>query len=157
MTVLARRDDGLEIDDDPARVDVERTFELVVGQGYWARDRDRASVAATVAASWCFGVYDGPEQVAFARVVTDRVTFAWVCDVVVDEGHRGRGIGHWLMRTVTEAVEATGVRRQILATADAHEVYRSVGYREMAHPEWWMERDTRPAAAPGTAGQEDDA
>ena len=146
MAVLARREDGLEIDDDPARVDVATTFELVVGQGYWASDRSPETVAATIPASWCFGVYDGAQQVAFARVVTDRVTFAWVCDVVVDRAHRGRGIGHWLMSTVTDAVDATGVRRQILATADAHEVYRTVGYREMAHPEWWMERDTRPTA-----------
>lgn len=144
MTVLARRDDGLEIDDDPARVDPDRTYELVVGQGYWADDRSRETVAATIPASWCFGVYDGDSQVGFARVVTDRLTFAWVCDVIVDEPFRGRGIGHWLMRTVTDAVEATGVRRQILATADAHEVYRAMGYSELAHPERWMEKDDRP-------------
>lgn len=144
MTVLARREDGLEIDDDPARVDADRTYELVVGQGYWASDRSRETVAATIPASWCFGVYDGDEQVGFARVVTDRLTFAWVCDVIVDEAWRGRGIGHWLMRTVTDAVAATGVRRQILATADAHEVYRAMGYTELAHPERWMEKDDRP-------------
>ncbi|HET7901612.1 MAG TPA: GNAT family N-acetyltransferase [Candidatus Nanopelagicales bacterium] len=153
MTVLARRDDGLEIDDDPARVDVDRTFELVVGQGYWASDRSREAVAAAIPASWCFAVYDGERQVAFARAVTDRVTFAWVCDVIVDEPYRGRGIGHWLMTTVTEALEAAGVRRQILATADAHEVYASVGYRAMARPEWWMERDTR-ASMGGAASSE---
>ena len=75
---------------------------------------------------------------------TDRLTFAWVCDVIVDEPYRGRGVGHWLMRTVTDAVEATGVRRQILATADAHEVYRAMGYTGLAHPERWMEKDDRP-------------
>ncbi|MFN8168462.1 MAG: GNAT family N-acetyltransferase [Candidatus Nanopelagicales bacterium] len=144
MTVLARREDGLEIDDDPARLDPDRVYDLVVGQGYWAADRSRSTVAATIPASWCFGVHDGPTLVGFARVVTDRLTFAWVCDVVVDEPMRGRGIGHWLMRTVTEAVEATGVRRQILATADAHEVYRSVGYTALAHPDRWMEKDDRP-------------
>ncbi len=144
MVVLARRDDGLEIDDDPARVDPDATFDLVVGQGYWANDRSREQVARSIPASWCFGVYDGAEQVGFARVVTDRVTFAWVCDVIVDEAHRGRGIGHWLMRTVTDAVAATGVRRQILATLDAHEVYRAMGYRELAHAERWMEKDDRP-------------
>jgi len=144
MAVLASREDGLEIDDDPARIDPDRTFDLVVGQGYWANDRTREEVARSIPASWCFGVYDGAAQVAFARVVTDRVTFAWVCDVIVDEPYRGRGIGHWLMRTVTDAVGATGVRRQILATADAHEVYRSVGYTVLDHPERWMEKDDRP-------------
>jgi GNAT superfamily N-acetyltransferase len=145
---LARRDDGIEIDDDPARVDVARTFDLVVGQGYWANERSRETVAASIAASWCFGVYDGELQVAFARVVTDRVTFAWVCDVIVDDAYRGRGLGHWLMRTLTDAVAATGVQRQILATVDAHGVYRDIGYAGLAHPERWMEIDTRPQGGP---------
>jgi len=144
VTLLARRDDGLEIDDDPQRVDVDRTWHLVVEQGYWAVGRTRETVAASIAGSWVFAVYDGAVEVAFARVVTDRVTFAWICDVVVDESHRGRGIGHWLMEVVTQAIWDTGVRRQILATIDAHEVYRDVGFSELAHPERWMERDDRP-------------
>ena len=144
MSVLAVRDDGLEIDDDPQRVDVDRTWHLVVEQGYWAVGRTRAEVAASIGSSWVFAVYDGDLEVAFARVVTDRVTFAWVCDVIVDEVYRGRGIGTWLMEVLTRAVWDTGVRRQILATVDAHEVYRSVGFSELAHPERWMERDDRP-------------
>ena len=149
MAVLARRDDGLEIDDDPARVDPQRTFELVVGQGYWATDRSAETVAASIGASWSFGAYDGDALVAFARVVTDRLTFAWICDVIVDEPYRGRGIGHWLMETVVAAVAATGVPRQLLATVDAHGVYRDLGFTELAHPERWMELDTR---APFDAG-----
>jgi GNAT superfamily N-acetyltransferase len=149
VTVLARRDDGLEIDDDPARVDPQRTFELVVGQGYWAKDRSAETVAASIGASWSFAVYDADAQIAFARVVTDRLTFAWICDVIVDEDHRGRGIGHWLTETVVEAVAATGVPRQILATVDAHGVYRDLGFASFAHPERWMEIDRR---APFDAG-----
>jgi len=148
VTVLARRDDGIEIDDDPARVDPDRTFDLVVGQGYWANERSRETVTASIATSWSFAAYDGDLQVAFARVVTDRVTFAWVCDVIVDEAYRGRGLGHWLMRTVTDAVAATGVQRQILATVDAHGVYGDIGYAGLAHPERWMEIDTRPGGGP---------
>ncbi len=144
MTVLARRDDGLEIDDDPARIDLETTRHLVVDEGYWARQRSAETVAASVAQSWVFGVYDGATQMGFARAVTDRATFAWICDVIIDEAYRGRGVGTWLMATVTAAVEATGVQRQILATADAHDVYRRVGYAELAHPDRWMERDHRP-------------
>ena len=144
MTVLARRDDGLEIDDDPGRVDLARTWHLVVEQGYWAVGRSPETVAASIAGSWVFGVYDGDAQIGFARVVTDRATFAWICDVIVDEPARGRGIGHWLMDVVTQAIWDTGIRRQILATVDAHEVYRSVGFTELAHPERWMERDDRP-------------
>ena len=151
MAVLRRRDDGIEIDDDPARVDRDRTYDLVVGQGYWADDRSRQTVAASIESSWCFAAYDGDRQVAFARVVTDRVTFAWICDVIVDEPYRGRGLGHWLMETVTSALTEVGVHRQILATVDAHGVYRDLGFSELAHPERWMEIDRRPPSA-GPAG-----
>ena len=148
MTVLARRDDGLEIDDDGDRVDLATTYDLVVGQGYWANSRSRETVAASIPGSWVFGVYDDATQVAFARVVTDRATFAWICDVIVDEAYRGRGIGSWLMRTITAALDEAGVKRQLLATLDAHEVYRPVGYVELAYPERWMERDLRPDVPP---------
>jgi len=143
VSVLARRDDGIEIDDDPGRVDVDTTFHLVVEQGYWATRRSRATVAATLRQSWVFGVYDGGTQIGFARAVTDRATFAWICDVIVAEGQRGRGIGTWLVDTVVSAVEAAGVPRQLLATNDAHEVYAKVGFRPLAAPERWMERDRR--------------
>jgi GNAT superfamily N-acetyltransferase len=143
VTVLARRDDGLEIDDDGERVDLDTTYDLVVGQGYWADDRSRETVADSIPGSWAFGVYDGSTQVGFARVVTDRATFAWICDVIVDEAYRGRGIGTWLMQTLTAALDDAGVKRQLLATLDAHEVYRPLGYGELAHPERWMERDLR--------------
>jgi GNAT superfamily N-acetyltransferase len=143
VTVLARRADGLEVDDDPARLDLETTYGLVVGQGYWARDRSRETVAASIPGSWPFGVYDGPRQVAFARVVTDRATFAWICDVIVDEGCRGRGIGTWLMECIVRTLDEVGVTRQLLATLDAHEVYRGRGFAELAYPERWMERDRR--------------
>ena len=146
MGVLARREDGLEIDDDPARVDVDVTCDLVVNQAYWAKERTREVVAATIEASWCFGVYDGERQIAFARAVTDRLTFAWICDVVVDDPQRGRGIGHWLMETVTEALSSTVVGWQVLRTRDAHSLYRDIGYTDLIEADRWME--IRPSAAP---------
>ncbi|MBI1378117.1 MAG: GNAT family N-acetyltransferase [Frankiales bacterium] len=152
MTVLARREDGLEIDDDPDRVDLDTTVDLVVRQGYWANARTRDAVAASIRSSWVFGVYDGDRQIGFARAVTDRATFAWICDVIVDEGRRGQGVGTWLMRVITGSLDDAGVPRQILATLDAHEVYRGVGYSELAYPERWMERDLRPDVPPRPAG-----
>ena len=139
MTVLARREDGLEVDDDPARVDLDVTYDLVVNQAYWATERTRDFVAQTIAASWSFGVYDGDRQLGFARVVTDRLTFAWVCDVVVDEPLRGRGIGHFLMQTVTEAVSSTIVGWQVLRTRDAHSLYRDLGWTDLVEADRWME------------------
>ena len=139
MTVLARREDGLEIDDDPARIDLDVTYDLVVRQAYWAKERTRDLVAQTVAASWSFGAYDAERQVAFARVVTDRLTFAWVCDVVVDEPLRGRGIGRFLMSAVTEAVSSTVVGWQVLRTRDAHALYRDLGWTDLVEADRWME------------------
>lgn len=144
MSVLARRDDGLVVDDDPGRVDLEATFAMVVGEGYWANSRTPETVAASVRGSWVFGVYDeSGTQVGFARAVTDRATFAWICDVIVTEAYRGRGIGTWLVATVLDAVEATGVQRQLLATLDAHHVYAREGFTPLAKPQTWMERDRR--------------
>ena len=80
-------------------------------------------------------------------MVTDRVTFAWICDVIVDEPYRGRGLGHWLMEAVTSSLAEIGVHRQILATVDAHEVYRDLGFSGLAHPERWMEIDRRPTVS----------
>ena len=139
MAVLASREDGLEIDDDPARFDLDVTYDLVVNQAYWATERTRDFVAQTIAASWSFGVYDGDRQLGFARVVTDRLTFAWVCDVVVDEPLRGRGIGHFLMQTVTEAVSSTIVGWQVLRTRDAHSLYRDLGWTDLVEADRWME------------------
>lgn len=139
MTVLARRDDGLEVDDDPERFDLDVTYDLVVKQAYWATERTRDFVAQTIAASWSFGVYDGDRQLGFARVVTDRLTFAWVCDVVVDEPLRGRGIGRFLMQTVTDAVSSTIVGWQVLRTRDAHSLYRDLGWTDLVEADRWME------------------
>jgi GNAT superfamily N-acetyltransferase len=139
MSVLARREDGLEVDDDPTRIDLDVTYDLVVNQAYWAKERTRDVVAQTIEASWSFGVYDGDRQVGFARVVTDRLTFAWVCDVVVDEPLRGKGIGRFLMRAVTDAVSSAVVGWQVLRTRDAHSLYRDLGWTDLVEADRWME------------------
>jgi GNAT superfamily N-acetyltransferase len=116
-------------------------------ESYWAAGRSRDVVDRSFAASLGVGVYDGSSQVAVARVVTDGVTFAWVCDVFVDAGHRGRGIGTWLMAAVTEHLAGRGVGRVVLATRDAHPVYAGVGFAPLAAPERWMEIDRRGGVA----------
>src|SRR5262249_53925783 len=134
--VLARRDDGLEISLDHGRLDVDRVFEWLSVESYWAAGRARDVVERSLVGSLCAGVYDtgveGAPQVALARVVTDDATFAWVCDVYVDTAARGRGIGTWLMRElVTELVERRGITRVLLATRDAHEVYARSGFHAL--------------------------
>ena len=80
------------------------------------------------------------EQVGFARVVTDYTTFAWLCDVFVAEEARGQALGKQLVESVLAHPELQGLRRWMLATRDAHELYRRFGFRELAAPERWMER-----------------
>ena len=90
--------------------------------------------------SLCFGVYEGGAQVGFARVVSDRATFAYLCDVFVIESRRGRGLGKLLLETIVAHPELQGLRRWLLATRDAHGLYRRFGFTELACPEIFMER-----------------
>lgn len=93
-----------------------------------------------IAGSLCVGVYHATAgQVAFARVVTDRATFAYLCDVYVLEGHRGHGLSKWMMEAITAHPELQGLRRWVLVTKDAHELYRAFGFTEPAFPERYME------------------
>jgi GNAT superfamily N-acetyltransferase len=98
---------------------------------YWARDRPLRVIRRSLARSLCFGVYEtkSGRQVGFARVVTDRATFSWLCDVFIDEAHQGRGLGKWL---VSRATSHPDVARGtvMLGTRDAHGLYEKFGFRK---------------------------
>ncbi|RKR89756.1 acetyltransferase (GNAT) family protein [Micromonospora pisi] len=135
------RTDGYELCTDPDRIDVDRVHRWLSTEAYWARDRPYEVTARAIANSMVFGVYrpgDGI-QVAFARVVTDRATVAWLSDVFVDPAERGRGLGGWLAATARDAVTELGVYRMLLATDDAHGVYAQVGFTSLAKPQNLME------------------
>jgi GNAT superfamily N-acetyltransferase len=86
-------------------------------------------------------VYVGEQQVGFARVVTDYATFAWVCDVFILESYRGRGLSKWLVECVVAHPDLQGLSRFVLATRDAHELYRRYGgFESLPHPENWLVR-----------------
>ena len=91
--------DGYEIDDDPARLDLDVVHGFVT-ESYWAGGVPHDVVARSVAHSLNLGLYRGESQVGFTRAVTDRATFAWVCDVFVLPGHQGRGLGHWMIEAL---------------------------------------------------------
>ena len=122
---------GYEISSDPDRLDREVIHRFLSEESYWAKGRERSAVDRTIAESRCFGVYDGGEMVAFARAVTDAETFAWLADVFVVAEHRGRGVGRWLVETVLNDPSLARVGRWMLGTADAHELYRRFGFREV--------------------------
>jgi GNAT superfamily N-acetyltransferase len=142
--VRVRRDDGYEIDTAPERLDLELLHRWLSTDAYWARGRTADVVARSVDGSLCFGVYaPGGALTGFARVVTDGATFAWLCDVYVDRGARGIGLGSWLVRVARDHLHQQGVYRILLATADAHEVYAREGFAPLAVPGRWMEIDLR--------------
>ncbi len=86
-----------------------------------------------------FGLYEGADQVGFARIITDRATFAYVCDVYVLESHRGRGLARWLMEVVRGHPDLQGLRRWVLLTRDAHPLYRQVGFQDVEDASRYME------------------
>ncbi|MEU3341679.1 GNAT family N-acetyltransferase [Streptomyces sp. NPDC006668] len=132
--------DGYEISTDPDRLDADRVHRWLSTDAYWAKGRPREKHDQAVASSLNFGVYDlvSGDQVAYARVVTDRATFAWLCDVYVDRSVRGKDIGTAMVGAVRDHLLPFGLRRILLATADAHGVYAKLGFEPLARPDIWM-------------------
>jgi GNAT superfamily N-acetyltransferase len=132
--------DGCVLSTDPARLDTELIHRWLSEDAYWALGRSREKQDRAIAGSLNFGVYDAAsgEQLGYARVVTDRATFAWLCDVYVAPEARGRGLGTALAAAVRDALAPYGLSRVMLATADAHAVYAQVGFAPPADPEMLM-------------------
>lgn len=132
------------ISTDPGRLDQEAIHRYLSTESYWARGRSPDTVRAAIEHSLCFGLYDGEKQAGFARVVTDHATFAWLCDVFVLETYRGQGLGKWLVECVVSHPELQAISRLMLATRDAHELYKNYGgFAPLQAPERWMERVKR--------------
>ncbi len=133
--------DRFQIDTDPQRLQVDIIFDYLTNRSYWANGRSLEVIEKSIANSLCFGVYEGQSQVGFARVISDYATFGWVCDVFILESYRGLGLSKWLVETIVEHPDLKGIRRLLLATRDAHELYRRyAGFRVVEHPEKLMER-----------------
>jgi len=139
MVVENRRGEFL-ISTDPARLDLNVIHEFLTNC-YWAKGIPRDLVARSIEHALCFGVYDGNRaQVAFARVISDFGTIAYIGDVFVLETFRGRGLGKWLMECIMSHPALQNLRRWILTTRDAHGLYSQVGFTPVKFPERYMER-----------------
>lgn len=126
------------ISTDPERLDITAVHAFL-SRSFWAEGISRELVAKAMAHSLCFGLFDEHSQVGFARVVTDRATFAYLCDVYVLESLRGRGLGKWLIETVMAHQDLQGLRRFQLVTRDAHGLYARHGFATAQYPERHME------------------
>lgn len=127
---------------DPGRIDADRVHHLLSEHSYWALGRSREVQDAAIAGSRNYGIYDTEtgQQVAYARVVTDGATFAWLCDVIVDPEIRGHGLGVRLVEGVMADLEPLGLKRMLLKTGDAHGLYEKFGFDVVGDPELWMIR-----------------
>jgi GNAT superfamily N-acetyltransferase len=129
---------GFTISIDKELLDFEMIFNYLSKESYWSKGITAEKVRVSIESSLCFGIYDGGKQVGFARVITDNATFAYLCDVFILGGYRGNGLSKWMIQTVLAHPNLRGVRRWLLATADAHGLYNQFGFIPLASPERWM-------------------
>jgi GNAT superfamily N-acetyltransferase len=131
--------DGFVVSTDPSRIDVAAVHAYLT-RSHWAAGISREIVARSIAGSLCFGLFDGSQQIGFARVITDEATFAYLADVYVLEEYRRRGLATWMIGVVVGHPRLQGLRRFVLVTRDAHWLYAKFGFTAVAHPERYMEK-----------------
>lgn len=119
-------------------LNVDHIHALLVN-AYWCKGVPKETLQKAIEASLCFGVYHKNKQLGFARVITDHATFAWLCDVIIDEQYRGLGLSKELMKLVMNHLSSMGLRRICLATKDAHELYKKFNFKVTETPQNWME------------------
>jgi len=140
------RREGLLISTDRDRLD-RAAIHAFLADSYWARDIPRSIVDRSIENSMAFGLFADDRQVGFARVITDCATFAYVADVFVVPSHRGRGLARWLMEVIRAHPDLQGLRRWVLLTRDAHQLYQKVGFASVENAERYMEIVDREAYA----------
>ena len=123
----ARKNEFL-ISTDPSLLNVEMIHHYLSKESYWAMNIPRDVVKRSISNSLCFGLYEKDNQIGFARLVTDKSTFAYPADVLILETHRGKGLSKWLMETIQSHPELQGLRRWMLGTRDAHALYEQFGW-----------------------------
>ena len=129
---------NIQISTDKSLLDINVIFNFL-SQSYWAKGRSVSLIKKSIENSLCFGVYTNKKQIGFARVVTDYATFAYLADVFILEGERGRGFSKKLIETILRFPELKNVRRWMLATKDAHNLYSQFGFQKLKNPEKFME------------------
>jgi GNAT superfamily N-acetyltransferase len=137
---------------DPARLDRDRVYAWLSREAYWSLGIRREVFDRAVDHSLVASAFVGDEQVAFARVVTDRATFAWLCDVFVEQAARGQGVATRLIEAIVAHPDLQGLRRWALRTRDAHALYQRFGFTELADPQRSMERHNLHVYATPTDG-----
>jgi GNAT superfamily N-acetyltransferase len=138
MQHFERARDSFTVSTDPRRVDVDAVH-AYLRDSYWAKNIPRQIVERAILNSLCFALLEHDRQIGFARVISDKATFAYLCDVYVIDERRGRGLGKWLIEQVQSHPDLQGLRNFLLRTRDAHALYASRGWTAPANPSSYME------------------
>ena len=130
--------DQFSVSADPSKLDIEAIYDFLT-HCYWSEVIPKETVERAIEHSLCFGLFDEVKQIGFARVISDRTTYAYLCDVYVLELYRGKGLGTWLMSCVMKHPDLQGLRRFTLLTRDAHGLYQKFGFAAAKNPSRYME------------------
>jgi len=130
---------GFLISTDQSMLDFEVIYNYLNKESYWARGIPKEKLRKAIENSICFGVYHHDKQVGLARVISDKATFAYICDVFIIEKYRRQSLSKWLIQSIVNYPDLQGLRRWSLATADAHGLYSQFGFTTITRPERWME------------------
>ena len=136
--IVEYKKDDLYITTDSEKIDINKVCELF-SNSYWASSRPKDVIVKSLENSLCFSLFHKDTQIGLVRLVTDYATFAYLCDVIIDENYRKNGIGTWFLQCVLKHPELQGLRRWLLATKDAHGFYSKFGFDKLSTPERFME------------------
>ncbi len=131
--------DGYFITTNKAKLQINRIHAFLTNS-YWAKGISLELVKESINHSICFGLFHHEKQIGLARMITDGITFGYLCDVYVEAEYRGQGLGKWLVETLFANPEFHRLRRSVLATSDAHGLYSQIGFNPVLKPEFLMER-----------------
>ena len=137
--LLESHRDHFTISTDPSRLDVDAIADLL-SRSYWANTRTQEQLDIALSNSFVFGLYDESRQIGLARIVSDFAIFAYLCDFIIHEDYRGKGLGKWLLETVHNHPDLLTMRRWLLVTHDAHGLYSQFGWELLSEPERWMSK-----------------
>lgn len=131
---------GFKVDTNKALLNLDFIYNFLTQDSYWGKALPRQKFETSIQESICFGVYFEKKQIGFAKVISDKSTFAYLGDVFIDKDYRGLGLSKLLLQTVFNHPQLTGIRRFLLATVDAHQLYKKFGFKELNNPDWFLEK-----------------
>jgi N-acetylglutamate synthase-like GNAT family acetyltransferase len=136
--IIEYQKDDFYITTDTEKLDIDAVYSLL-GQSYWAKSRKKDVIIKSLKNSLCFCLLHKNKQIGLVRVVTDYATFAYLCDVIIDDKYRHKGLGVWFLECVLKYPDLQNLRRWCLSTKDAHTFYNKVGFKNLINPERFME------------------